>query len=286
MTKGISDLANQTKKKWKGKQRPKGWVGNVFGLVVHTTGGGLPAKALKRNENPVDTAVNFYNTNHGTHYVIGWDGDLVQIATEDMVANGVGVTNKDPKINQILSVARGWENDLPKAMVDRWKKRWPKYKTPLQLFPTKYANSCYVHVECIPCIFYEANKLITSATPMGGSLRFTEAQHKKVAELACDIAKRNGWEGEWWKTPRLVGHEDITPVSRSTSTGGWDPGWLRATPYFDWDFVYSEIDKIVNPVTVVIDQTPESVSEPTQETDSVNPLLAFLAAIWAKLKAK
>ncbi|MDX1417939.1 MAG: hypothetical protein R3293_27305, partial [Candidatus Promineifilaceae bacterium] len=109
------------------------------------------------------------------------------------------------------------------------------------------ANSCYIHVECPPCVFHGEKRLETGAEPLRPGLRFTAAQHNTVARLAVDIARRNGWpmNTTWWRTPRLLGHEDLTPIARHDSRGGWDPGYLREKPYFDWDYVYGMIEQIL-----------------------------------------
>lgn len=120
----------------------------------------------------------------------------------------------------------------------------------LELLPgTRTVNSCYVRVECVPCVFHSDDGLVTGdgVEPMRPGLRFTRAQHDTVAALAVDVARRNGWpEGKtWWRTSRLVGHEDLTPISRHDRNGGWDPGGLRDDPYFDWEYVYERISSIV-----------------------------------------
>lgn len=72
---------------------------------------------------------------------------------------------------------------------------------------------------------------------MAPGLRFTTAQHNAVAALGKDLAARHGWPADWHKTGRLVGHEDVDPLNRSDKIGGWDPGWLRSRPYFDFAYV-------------------------------------------------
>jgi hypothetical protein len=104
-------------------------------------------------------------------------------------------------------------------------------------------------VECPPCVYYRNGdkELITDHefTPMRAGLRFTRAQHETIARLAWDIAQRHGWPaGAWWRTARLVGHEDLTPLSRHDANGGWDPGGLRDAPYFDWQFVYDQLTNL------------------------------------------
>lgn len=252
---GVSPLAIPALKGW-GKEayRPEGWRGKVYGLVVHTTGSGVPRRAADESISPSAWAVRYYKRSRGCHYVNGWNGidggDLFQVANENVQAWGVGVTNKsEPKKDQRRSIDRGrFEKDLPAVLVRLWKERWPGKKNSLELLPgTKTANSCYIHMECPPCVYWHNGKTVTGEPPMRPGLRFTKAQHDSVARLAVDIARRNGWpmEEQWWRTPRLLGHEDLTPISRHDKNGGWDPGYLREKPYFDWDYVYETIEKLV-----------------------------------------
>ncbi|KQV77374.1 hypothetical protein ASC64_00530 [Nocardioides sp. Root122] len=242
---GQSAIAVQAARQWDSTDRPVGWIGKVYGLVVHTTGGGLPSKAKSKGIYHTAFAVSYYSQSHGCHYVNGWrgvsGGDLLQVANEREQANGVGVGDQRRSIDQ-----GRFEKDLPAAVVTQWRARWPGVEHPLKLLPgTRTANSCYIHVECVPCVFHHGNRLVTDATPLRPGLRFTQAQHEAVALLACDIARRNGWplQETWWRSARLVGHEDLTPFNRHDRAGGWDPGGMRATPYFDWDFVYSMIER-------------------------------------------
>jgi hypothetical protein len=249
---GVSPLAVQAAKQWDAGDRPKAWQGQVYGLVVHTTGGGLPAKARDKGVYHTVQAVAHYSESHGCHYINGWrgiaGGDFLQVANEREQAKGVGVTSKDPRLDQRRSIDRGrFESDLPADLVTRWRARWPGHRHSLELLPgTRTANSCYVHMECVPCVFHYDGKLVTAAEPLRPGLRFTRAQHDTVALVARDIASRNGWplDQQWWRTPRLLGHEDLTPISRHTPSGGWDPGYLRSDPYFDWDYVYEAIERL------------------------------------------
>ena len=238
-------MAVQAARQWDSVDRPAGWIGKVYGLVVHTTGGSLPASAKDKGIYHTVRAVEYYSQSHGCHYINGWrgvtGGDLLQVANEREQANGVGVRDQRRSIDQ-----GRFEKDLPAAVVAQWRARWPGVEHPLRLLPgTRTANSCYIHVECVPCVFHHGGRLVTEATPMRPGLRFTQAQHEAVALLACDIARRNGWplQEKWWRTARLLGHEDLTPYNRHDKAGGWDPGGMRAAPYFDWDFVYQMIER-------------------------------------------
>ena len=259
---GLSTIAIQAEKQWNAsKDRPAKWINNVYGLVVHTTGGSLPGKAITNGIYPTLAAINWYTRGNmhkefhgGCHYVNGWQGiqggDLFQIANEREKAHGVGT------VEQRQSISKGnFEKDLPSQLVNHWRKRWPGYKDSLDLLPDgeRYANSCYIHVECTPVVYFLRDKkrhkktvISSEYPPMRAGLRFTKAQHDAIAYLACDIAIRNGWPLgiKWWRTTRLLGHEDLTPISRRNKNGGYDPGYLRDRPYFDWDYVYSKIEII------------------------------------------
>ena len=268
---GQSAIAVQAARQWDSVDRPAGWIGKVYGLVVHTTGGGLPSKATSKGIYHTAFAVSYYSQSHGCHYVNGWrgvtGGDLLQVANEREQANGVGVGDQRRSIDQ-----GRFEKDLPAAVVAQWRARWPGVEHPLKLLPgTRTANSCYVHVECVPCVFHHGKRLVTDAPPLRPGLRFTQAQHEAVALLACDIARRNGWpvHETWWRSARLVGHEDLTPFNRHDRVGGWDPGGMRATPYFDWGFVYSCIERECRrtPTLARPSWWPFSTEDETEEPD-------------------
>ena len=98
----------------------------------------------------------------------------------------------------------------------------------------------------IPCVFWVGSKKIVAAEPMRPGLKFTKAQHDTAAFLAVDIAERKGWPDGWWLTPRLGAHEFFTPISRHNTGGGWDPGITRAKPFFDFDYVQSVIEDLLD----------------------------------------
>jgi hypothetical protein len=241
---GLSSVAIPVAKPWDDKDRPAGWIGKVWGLVVHTTGGGLPEKAAKTKVYPTVYAVNYYSKSHGCHYVNGWGGaargDLLQVADEREQANGVGMGDTR------AAVADGtWEKQVSPVFLANWKKQWPGVPNPMKLLPgTQTANACYVHCECIPVVPVFTK---TTPAPMNPGLRFTKEQHDAIVLLVKDIAARNGWPKDWMKTQpsRLVGHEDIGPIASSMNRfdkgGGWDVGFLRDKPYFDFQYVRAQL---------------------------------------------
>jgi hypothetical protein len=144
------------------------------------------------------------------------------------VAWGVGRNKNETSKDQWRSIDAGrFELDLPPTVLRLWRARWPGYKDSLSLIPVRSsANMTYVHVECVPCVYYRNGygPLISDpeAKPMRAGLRFTKAQHETVARLAWDIAQRHVWprNERWWRSHRLLGHEDITPLSRHDRNGG------------------------------------------------------------------
>jgi soluble lytic murein transglycosylase-like protein len=99
--------------------------------------------------------------------------------------------------------------------------------------------------------------------------------HRRFATgFASRIAQRHGWPpGEaWWRTPRLLGHEDITPLSRFDKNGCWDPGGLREKPYFDWPFVYAYLEQLsggVAPSSPPLAPAPSSAGTVTSLLGSI-----------------
>lgn len=253
-TPGESAYAVRSTQPWDSKDRTK----PVHGLVVHTTGSGLPSRARKDGIYPTVAATRYYQRSHGTHYVMGWrgvDGDLVQVANERERATGVGTRETREAIKLLRDQ---WGRDLPASFVQRWRSWWKHANAtnPLDLFPGTWANNVYVHVEMPPCRFHHQGKLVlgmmqdgTEAQPRRTNnadigLRFTQAQHDGIILLALDLARRYEWPDQWWLTGHLVGHEDLSPHTRTVKSGGWDPGHLRAKPYFDFGYVRNEIARM------------------------------------------
>ncbi len=245
---GVSPIARRADQMWTGRRRPKRWQGQVYGLVVHQTGGKLPCDEIAAGNDVMEGAVAHYFRSHGTHYVCGWGGraadELIQVADEHFQAHGVGME----KQKRSIAGSGGWMSDISTKTAAHWRQRWPKASSPTSLLPgTRYANPPYIHVEMIPVVvpwckhYAGANPPL----PMRPGLRYSKAQHDSVADLAVDIANRNGWPEDWWETSRLVGHEDLSPISRSIKSGGWDPGALRDDPWFDWHYVKTRVESMV-----------------------------------------
>lgn len=216
----------------------KGSARRVWGVLFHTTGGGITPLAKKRGESPIDVAVKIYvNSQNGSNgyfwggptYVMDHDGQLHQLAPDEIYTNHCGGKHRD----EYLSGA--WIKKAHPAAVAQWHAHWgPRYKNPYQLFPSKSPNADYVGIEMIPCGdgFGE---------PMRPGLRFTQHQHDSAVEIAGDLGVRHHLPSGWHRTSRLLGHEDVDILNRMDKLGGWDPGWLREKPFFDFDYVRSKI---------------------------------------------
>lgn len=216
-----------------------------WGLLVHTTGGGITDKAKKKSRHPLEVAIDWYRESQngangykwgGPTYVGDHDGGLYQLAPDNVkTAHAGDRSDKYPQGTRPLYFDGSWESHCSKITVEQWRKRWPGRKHPYTLFPSKSPNDDYVGLELIPI----GDGF--GGAPMAPGLRFTKAQHDSVARLGRDLAARHGWPHDWYKRSRLLGHEDVDPIHRSFPDGGWDPGALRAKPYFDWSYVIEVI---------------------------------------------
>jgi len=230
-----------------------------WGICYHSTGSGVTELAVyvrKKNKSgkkvlvkrpepqkPIDVALKVYLASQngsngypwgGPGYVIDHDGTIYQIAGDRTRTNHVGSIVKGQNRRSQYMSGKWLELCAPVA-VAQWHAHWgPKYKNPQQLFPSKFPNTDYVGVEMIPCGH-------GFGKPMRKGLRFTKAQHDAAVRLAIDVGRRNKFPDGWWKTPRILGHEDVGLIDRHDKGGGWDPGWLREEPHFDFDYVKEAI---------------------------------------------
>lgn len=205
-----------------------------WGFLLHTTGGGVTAKAKREHSKPIDVALKIYvNYQNGAagyfwggpNYVIDHDGTAYQIAPDECRTEHAGSNNR------MLYHTGSWVNRVPPEVVAQWSKRWPKYKHPYAMFPSISPNIDYIGCEMIPV----GDGF--GGAPMAPGLRFTKAQHDTAVALGKDLGARHGWPDGWWNGGRLLGHEDVDPIERHDALGGWDPGSMRAAPFFDFAYV-------------------------------------------------
>lgn len=232
--------------------------GKPWGACCHTSSRSVPDKAHKLGRRPLDVALDYYDdARYSTHYVVPYEGDAHQITPDDHRVMHIGST---PAALRELYLKGDWARDgrnddgkrFSAETVAQWRKRWPGARSPQHLFPSRDQNTDYVGIEMIPLATRDL------ARAMRPGLWFTLAQHQGAARLLADLGKRHGWtgaharpvdagdgihaEGRWWRTSRLVGHEDVGLHNRTDAGGGWDPGAMRAAPRFDWASVLAQLD--------------------------------------------
>lgn len=193
----------------------------VYGLVLHTTGSGIVEQALRCGLVPLDHAVDYYldPDSYYPHYVIGWDGTIVQIADESVRAPHVGFGER------ALYLSGEWAHEVNETLLALWRAAWPAFPSPAHLFPGPSPNNAYVGAELLPLPDAPG-----ALEPAYRGSTFTLAQHQAAALLAIDVGVRQGLPVGWSDGPRLLGHEDLNPIKRGAVGGGWDPGALRASP--------------------------------------------------------
>lgn len=244
----ISLLArNETRPRPLLRRRPAGGPG---GLAPHTTGSGIAERARKAGHTLSSAellalTVSYYqgamdryerlkgiDTPEATaersklgwpSAVIGLEGEIVQLLTDDVVAHHIGVS----AAHRAAYLNGTWTKTIPAAVVDRWRAAWPAYPSPAHLYPGASANSYYFGVELCPTTH-------TIYQPAGTGQRFTARQYDSLARLGVDLARRHGWPHSWWTSARFAGHGEVAILDRMDAGGEWDPGWIRVgAPYFD-----------------------------------------------------
>lgn len=245
----------------------------VSRVVAHMTGGSIVKKAIDHGRDPVEKCLDYY-TSKGTssHYLIGYDGTVYQMTDDHLRVGHVGVTTKERAEYLNGGWARGNDVNGEKVSpqtVELWHAAWPHYKSPQHLFPSRSINDVSVGVEMPPCGYNQRGgwKPLDGQTPMRPGLRHTREQHLMFAALAVDVASRWKFDDGWWndpkggpRSPQLPGHEDVDLYGRSQRSGGWDPGALRTSPWWDWDYVISSI-KIIRLSTMYISSVKSVVDK-------------------------
>lgn len=197
------------------------------GIVVHTTGAGVLAKAKRWGVMPLEAAVRVFSRqiDNCSHYVIcGTTGDAVQIAPEERAARHVGATRSDVYARPNWAGASWWKRAV-KHDVLWWCERWPDLKRPYDLAdgqlwmpPDGGARTCNgntIGIEIVPRM----------ADPQGP---WTDACWGTLLYLIQDICIRR-------LVPQnrnhIITHSDAHPVTRTSHNRPWDPGPRQ----WDWD---------------------------------------------------
>lgn len=205
-----------------------------FGFMVHTTGDGPPSEAAAQNIDPLDVAIAKYKAmTEGPHFVIGPEGLIVQVRQLTEVAYHVGVHADERR--DFLSGAWTSRGDLKVGVARWWRARWPNVRSPQHLYPTERPNHAYIGIENVPA---GTGSPWVQRWGQGLVGRFTPAQYLANAALVFKLAPDFGVDVH--KAGRVVGHEDINPLTRP----GWDPGDM--TGAWSWDLfwgLYAALEK-------------------------------------------
>lgn len=199
---------------------------SVAGVVIHTTGSGVIRRWKRQGKrfkerSPFDTAVRIYSrimTASG-HYVVGQEGQIVQLVPEHLAAWHVGGRK-----------ARLYRRRWMRPKYQWWAERWPGYDSPLQLANGElwkpYDKDAAVswrarwlsrHGSC------NANTIGIEVVPptLDPKSAWSDACWLSVVRLTQDICYRSALPIE---RQRIVSHSDAHPLSRTTRSGvPWDP---------------------------------------------------------------
>lgn len=194
-----------------------------WGLCVHTMGRGIVERAKRQGRPVIELALEWYRApeQSGVHYCIDYEGNVCQMLEDTIRGAHVGISAAE----RLSYLSGRWRKTAPALGVELWDDRWPAYRSPQHLYPTRSPNACYVGVELAP---------LPSELVGPDGLWFTREQHQAVSALARDLATRHSWPDGWERSPRILGHEDIDAYARWKNGQGWDPGSLRTRPRFDW----------------------------------------------------
>lgn len=223
---------------WNTRGRPRKQV-KIGAIVVHTTGSGLAAKAEKNRKGAgrgcttaLDCGLEYYGPNGSggfPHYLIGYDGAIYATCSEDRIAYHAGWVKE-------IGGRGAWKPGRW-SPPPWWAKVWGADKTPLDLLPPGAAG---------PNIRSIGVELLGAA----GDGEYTEAQYRSLARLVVDVDRRHGIGIDRAPSPKLLGHEDLNPLTgqygRANADGGWDPGAHRragVTPRFSWARLWGLIEQ-------------------------------------------
>lgn len=196
----------------------------LYGVMLHTTGGGVGTKAAGDRAEALKIATQIYTDSGGPHYVVGWDGTIVAtVADENIRGAHAGIDSA----TQRKYLENDWQADVSAEGARLWAQRWPGRNSPVDLVPDgqlDHINDHWIGIEMIPVT--PGGSTFWARPAFKGS-RFSTAQYAAVKRLIHDIAQRNQFPVNWASPTltRLVGHSDINPIARDTSRLPlWDPG--------------------------------------------------------------
>ncbi|MBM3466127.1 MAG: N-acetylmuramoyl-L-alanine amidase [Armatimonadetes bacterium] len=196
-------------------------------VVVHTTGGGIIAKALKAGDEPIERALAWYSAekSYTSGYLVGAFGEeghdddddaVAGIVPDNLVALHAGV-GKDRMALYAGGLAKWTRHVLaegvlrdtgkPQPRYDDWKARWPGMESPMDILRgfQKGVNARTLSLDLL--------------APVPGK-GHTPMQIQWTASLVADLLKRHNLAPSKLTVLR---HSDLDPLARSSAAGGWDP---------------------------------------------------------------
>ncbi len=185
-------------------------------IVRHSTGRGVPSKAKAWGKTTIEVALDWYLNPIATcpNYVIDEKGTIYLVSDEALCPPHCGVDSWQ----RDMMLSGEWEHEVSEEAIGLWRRRFPDFKSPQYLFPSKSANWDAIGIEVIP--------LNSPKFPI-----FSNESYHALNLLQTDIAVRHGMNMS--KKTTLLYHEDLDPFERWDAHGGTDPGALRAIPWFD-----------------------------------------------------
>ena len=193
---------------------------DVVAVVVHTTGSGIVAKALKKSLDPQEYAAKYYagKRSFSSHYLVGHDFSrddaIIGTVPENLVSYHSGMNKHRRAIYKKGKSVWPRYKKVDGAFVDGgkhlphyedWLDRWPNLDSPNDLIPGTSINYRTIGVDFL--------------APEPGE-KHSELQTRWVASLISDILERTGLKIE---RKTVLRHSDVDPLTRSTRRGGWDP---------------------------------------------------------------
>ncbi|MGB0717905.1 MAG: N-acetylmuramoyl-L-alanine amidase [Alphaproteobacteria bacterium] len=195
-------------------------------MCLHTCGATF---VRNHRRNTLQHLARYYASSIGTHYVVGFDGTIVAVVPEDYVAHGASVSLQNEP-------GQDWRKLYP-AAARHWQAAYGhRAFEPSGLYPGRNFNETAIHIEFIPLRDWEGVTLPSLAEEIDvwGLSWYSDAQYQAGGLLAEDIASRHGWKlSDDWFQECVLEHSAVSPITRSHSGGGWDPGVLRDSPRFD-----------------------------------------------------
>lgn len=201
---------------------PRRQLDSIVGYILHATG--------EKNEQKI---VDYYvDSSDGVcpHAMINYKGLIREFCPTDRTAYHTGYGKADDPADQQQNLYRqGWEVwsrrirrapwKLPESYKGyaEWRGRWPALDSPLDLVFGDKPNGRSIGIEL---------QTPTDAMAKRCPDHYTDAQYSACAWLIKRYHARIG-EPFPLDAAHVVGHSDVTPISRCKDGGGYDPGPLN-----------------------------------------------------------